>query len=94
MSAKHTPGPFSVYPDQTGVELFAADGKPVMAMSRGAAELAANASLFAAAPDLLEVLSKFEVAMRGPKSPLRLRALEALAGKARAAIAKATSEAA
>lgn len=105
---KHTPGPWIVYPETDGMEVYAVDmksGLPIRApvarmFTRG--NWSANAYLITAAPDLLEALVALDDDWTsefpdGPDTQLKFGRLadETLAiwRKARAAIAKARGEA-
>lgn len=60
-----TPGPWSCDLEETGVEVFGADGRWLMHMDRGADELRANARLIAACnPDTIRALLEERDALR------------------------------
>lgn len=104
MSAKHTPGPWAIRYDYV-VQAQSFDGGRLVPVAQpygvnsDGTDLFANARLIAAAPDLLEALSKFvefaeqygEVVFSGGGMPV-IDAMNACTTKARAAITKATGE--
>lgn len=100
MSAKHTPGPWSVYAPQFGFSAITEpDGKLIFGLAagnakerRGEAECAANARLIAAAPDMLEALERIVKVGIHEIHDWRAVALR-MQETALAAIAKATGEA-
>lgn len=55
MSARHTPGVWTLLPGR-GAEVFDDEGEFIMSMNRPSEEVMANARLIAAAPDLLAAL--------------------------------------
>ncbi|MDH7548241.1 hypothetical protein [Stenotrophomonas geniculata] len=89
MSTKHTPGPWSVE-DDTPFSLWVScpDGKNPLHMNRLNRDRLANATLIAAAPDLLSALQTAELALRerGLRACGEYKQIEA-------AIAKATGSA-
>ena len=105
----HTPGPWKQHPDypwiikednapisEDGVSICNTTGHPNSGFFPTPSKALANARLIAAAPDLLEALSKFvefaeqngEVVFAGGGMPV-IDAMNACTTKARAAIAKA-----
>jgi hypothetical protein len=95
---KHTPGPWNPYFDETYGVLGPDKGRVAICMNlkgahglagrRHGDEVAANARLIAAAPDLLEALQ----GMESLATDVRRDDPAADLAKARAAIAKATGE--
>ena len=88
MSAKHTPGPWK-YNGKT--DIYGASGATICELYRGyehISECQANANLIAAAPDLLEALTRLRDAEKAPRGEW----IDAIAN-ADIAIAKAKGEA-
>lgn len=97
MEAQHTPGPWSPYFDETYGVLCPDKGRVAICMNlkgahglagrRTGDEVAANARLIAAAPDLLDALALLVAGIENSVSDSFIPLV-----KARAAIAKATGE--
>lgn len=103
MSAKHTPGPWEAckvgdYGDYDGQCLVVLGDDMRVAVTLGSDKTAkANASLIAAAPDLLDALREIADDYAGRfdmASPSTNPGMKYVVSQARAAIAKATGEAA
>jgi len=93
METKFTPGPWVVYPETDGTEIYAVDytpGLPIrqfIARPDRGANWISNAHLIAAAPELFDCLQRCldEMAWIGPKA-------KKTAEDSRAALAKARGE--
>ena len=92
MTAKHTPGPWTVGDPPYGhTEIEGGDPPYLLAVATrywGQEVAHANARLIAAAPDLLEALQAYDA--WADKTPPADKELKALREQMRAAIAKAT----
>jgi len=97
MGAKHTPGPWEAFATPVGVGVISRRRADVahcggFDTDRPREEEEANARLIASAPDLLEALIELRDAHHGLRSSAKIKHAAYL--KARAAIARATGEAA
>jgi len=100
--SKHTPGPWAIDWNVSRLDVFSGDAATLVAsirrsaISAGIDETArANARLIAAAPDLLDVAETIELGIKRGYTPAELLDENSpIRDRIRAAIAKATGEAA